>query len=427
MSPTQPISPPIGLFILPLVWRLLGVLRPLVILSALVPVVSCDAGNHHPAGEATASNRTFTQYQSGAPVVRGTPLRFPDDHGSHPQQSIEWWYLTSNLQSDDGSTFGVQWTLFRARLPENESTPTTENNPWWQNQFYFAHFALQSDTAHHAFERFGRAGQVQIHAAPFRASLDDWVLASTQSQRSQQSQQSETFLPLQLQAQSRKEAQDFAVDLKLDHSPIVAHGDAGYSQKTPEGNASYYYSLPFLSASGSLTFAGKTYSVSGDAWLDREWSGGLLNSDFTGWDWFSLQSDWQDSEQNNAQNNAQNNTQRIAIMAFCLRGSDHQYQYCDATRITQTTDRPHSVKTEVIPQSNIALVATDTAILDDTSYPVQWQLTLNQQTLVIEAVNPDSRNALTFPYWEGRVTFRELSPAKQIGLQGKGYAELTGY
>lgn len=415
MSLKDKITPQRGLSIPSLVLRRLAVLKMLVIFSALAMVVSCDAGNHRPPAEDTASNRTFTQYQSGTPVVRGTPLRFPDDHGSHPQQSIEWWYLTSNLQTDTGATFGVQWTLFRARLPENEQTPATENNPWWQNQFYFAHFALQSDTAHHAFERFGRAGQVQIHAAPFRASLDDWVLASTQSQQSQQSQQSDAFLPLQLQAQSRKEAQDFAVDLRLDHSPIVAHGDAGYSQKTPQGNASYYYSLPFLAASGSLTFEGKTYSVSGDAWLDREWSGGLLSRDLTGWDWFSLQSE------------KQHNGQRSAIMAFCLRGSDQDYQYCDATRITQTADKPHPVQTEVIPRSHISLIATDTAILDDKPYPVQWQLTLNQQTFAIEAINPDSRNALTFPYWEGRVTFREVSPTNQTGLQGKGYAELTGY
>lgn len=420
-----------------------------VLVLAFAGLTGCDPAHQNESSqnetrqnEANSSaqpSSTFTQYQSGEPVKRGTPLNFPADHGSHPNQSIEWWYITGNLMAENGESFGVQWTLFRARLPDEEQTLSSQQHPpqspmwpWWQGQFYFAHFALQSNRHHHAFERFGRVGQVQIHASPFRASLDDWVLAS------QNTAQPNTFLPLQLQAQEQSNNQTFGVNLTLDNSPLVAHGDAGYSQKTPEGNASYYYSLPFLSASGTVTLAGQTYAVTGDAWLDREWSGGLLSQDFTGWDWFSLQSQVETNTKQVRTQPAKNqgqpsktspskkSSQRTAIMAFCLRDKNQAYRYCDATRITYS-QQSNQVTSEVIPQHAIRLQTTQTVELDGRHYPVQWQLSLAEQTFQINAVNPDSRNQLTFPYWEGRVTFQEITPNTGQSLQGKGYAELTGY
>ena len=36
----------------------------------------------------------------------GYEFRFPDDHRSHPDYKIEWWYYTGNLKADDGRRFG---------------------------------------------------------------------------------------------------------------------------------------------------------------------------------------------------------------------------------------------------------------------------------------------------------------------------------
>lgn len=384
------------------------------------------------------SSFTFTQYQAGEPVVSGVPLRFPYDHGEHLAQSIEWWYLTANLTANSGETFGAQWTLFRANIPDTSSSKQNINgdtpslnvmsNPWWQGQLYFAHFALQSDTEHYAFERFGRARQVNIQAEPFNASIDDWSLFSSSNNKltenklvenksvkngqikNQQAQDTQPvpFLPLQVVAQTDQSTTKFGINLSLDGSPIIAHGENGYSQKTPEGDASYYYSLPFLNASGALTFNGKEYQVSGKAWLDREWSGSLMNKKYTGWDWFSLQSDDEQS----------------AIMAFCLRGQQHTYQYCDATYMEKNGN------SHTIPNHDIALTILQSHQLDNRAYPVKWSLNLGDDSFIIEAVNKDSRNQLTFPYWEGRVTFKSQSKpgkTKIKTIQGNGYAELTGY
>jgi len=162
----------------------------------------------------------------------------------------------------------VQWTLFRTLMPSNIESK------WWDNNLYFAHFAMQHNQEHVAFERFARAGQAKVMTSPFTAVIDDWQLSSLTND----------FLPLKLTAGH----ENYQIALTLSDSPMVLHGDKGYSQKTQSGHASYYFSYPFLKVKGSLTFAGQTYNVAGNAWYDREWSASLLDKNQLGWDWFSL-------------------------------------------------------------------------------------------------------------------------------------------
>jgi predicted secreted hydrolase len=47
---------------------------------------------------------------------------------------------------------------------------------------------------------------------------------------------------------------DFAYDIDLSPiAPFVPQGDAGYSVKSQDGQASYYYSQPFYEVTGTLT------------------------------------------------------------------------------------------------------------------------------------------------------------------------------
>lgn len=79
----------------------------------------------------------------------------------------------------------------------------------------------------------------------------------------------------------------YVLNLAADH-PLVLQGDGGYSKKSERGQASYYYSQPYFTASGAITVGDRQIAVTGRAWMDREWSSQPLASDQTGWDWFSL-------------------------------------------------------------------------------------------------------------------------------------------
>ncbi|ALU41542.1 lipocalin-like domain-containing protein [Pseudoalteromonas rubra] len=319
----------------------------------------------------------------GTPVDATHTLTFPRDHGAHPEQGVEWWYVTGNLTARDGSQFGMQWTLFRIIDP---GFSTFQSSPWWDGQLYFAHFALQDGQTHQAFERYGRAGQVDVQASPFIARLGDWQLASQET----------SFLPLRLQS---REA-DFGLDITLANSPLVLHGKQGYSQKTQQGHASFYYSYPFLQVAGTLTYAGRSYDVSGQAWLDREWSSGLIDSQHSGWDWFSLQGE--DPGQG-------------ALMAFCTRDETQAYAYCSASEISP------SGKVTAYPYEEVTLTVLNRAQTRNVTHPISWQLQIpGKEAVIIDVLQADSFNTLSVPYWEGRIRSRG-------GFVATGYGELFGY
>ena len=321
-------------------------------------------------------------------------LRFPEDHGPHSGYRIEWWYVTANLEDAAGRPWGLQWTLFRTAVRPPGSMPDSADNPWQSDQVFMAHFAVSSPDRHQGFQRYARGGdhggirQAGVEAEPFAAWLDDWRLESTGSD----------WLPLRLVA-----AQDgvFA-DLELTADrPLVRQGDAGFSQKHPDGGGSYYYSQPWLSARGTLQFGAETVAVEGQAWLDREWSSQFLQPDQQGWDWFALHLDSGDK-----------------LMAFQLRARDGS-----AYRHAVLLDRAGGRRTAESGELNLDVTRYGTVA--GRRVPLAWRLTwpAAELALDVEAGLDDQWMAVDFPYWEGRVTVTDPD-----GLRaGVGFLEMTGY
>ncbi len=306
---------------------------------------------------------------------RGKVFDFPADHGPHPDFRIEWWYLTANLTDAAGMPYGLQWTLFRTAM-----APETAED-WSSPQLWMGHAAVTTADRHFVTERLARGGigQAGVNADPFQAWIDDWVLEGDwQSMRMTAS------------------APDFAYDMALTaQGPLVFHGDNGFSVKSSSGQASHYYSQPFFAISGTLTLPEGEVAVSGNAWLDREWSSQLLSDDQTGWDWFSLSFDSGDK-----------------LMGFRLQQTDGQH-FTAATWITPdggTTAYPDG-----------AFVATPLTT-NDAEVPVQWRVQLAEKgvDVTVEAINENAWMATSIPYWEGPVTVSGTH-------SGIGYLEMTGY
>ncbi|MEO8195640.1 MAG: lipocalin-like domain-containing protein [Thermoanaerobaculia bacterium] len=333
-----------------------------------------------------------------ARAVAPRPFNFPADHGAHDGFRTEWWYLTGNLFAADGRAFGVQLTFFRNALTAAESASPSR---WRSNHVWMAHFAL-SDQQRGTFrfaERFAReaVGLAGVSAAPFRVALEDWSIAAT-------SPSANEFSPLHLAA---REA-DFAVDLALEAGkPPVLQGDRGLSQKGPEpGNASYYYSLPRLAARGTVTVDGRNVPVTGEAWLDREWSTSALGSELAGWDWFALQlEDGRD------------------LMFYRLRRKDGASDPWSRGSLVAAdgTSRP------LAPGDVELAVLSSWMSPSGATYPATWRLRIPSEALDLELI-PRVANqelAVTVRYWEGAMRVSGTSHGRPIG--GHGFVEMTGY
>lgn len=321
---------------------------------------------------------------------------FPADHGPHPDFRNEWWYFTGNLESADGRRFGYQLTFFRIALaPE---VPTTGSR-WRTNQLYMAHFAVSdfASESHHGFQRFGRgaAGLAGARNPPLQVWLDHWELQA----------EDPSGFPLRLTAAES----GLAIDLRLvPEKPIVLNGDRGLSRKSAEaGNASYYYSATRLSTEGDVRLGAETFEVSGNSWLDREWSTSALAADQQGWDWFALQlEDGRD------------------LMLYRLRRTDGSADPASAgTLVDSDGEARHLVADDM-----------DFEVLDHwrspesgIRYPRRWQLNLPRDDLVLEVI-PEFDNQemdVVVRYWEGAVRVQGRQGDRP--LAGRGYMELAGY
>ncbi|MDF3413114.1 iron ABC transporter permease [Sulfitobacter sp. M57] len=304
---------------------------------------------------------------------------FPADHGAHPDYRIEWWYLTANLQGPDGTAYGLQWTLFRTALAPGEAAG------WSSPQIWFAHAAVTTPDAHHATERFARGGigQAGVQAAPFHAWIDEWSLKGAD------------FDAMSLTASGP----DFGYDMALTaRGPLVFHGDGGYSVKSQQGQASYYYSQPYFDITGTLSLPDGVVAVTGSAWLDREWSSQPLGKMQTGWDWFSLSFD-----------------EGAKLMGFQLRQTDGG-GYSASTWIA-----PDGTAT-ALPAGAFAAEPLQTHSVAGRDVPVKWQVRLPARgvDVNVSALNRAAWMGLSIPYWEGPVRI-------EGSHTGVGYLEMTGY
>jgi len=323
-------------------------------------------------------------------VAPGIRLAFPVDHGAHPAFRTEWWYVTGWLKGADGREVGFQVTFFRVNPHAAAGNPSR----FAPRQVIFAHAAL-SDTAVgrilHA-ERAARAGFGLAGAAIGDADvrLNGWTFRRLPDGR----------------FTTQVGGREFSLDLTFRATqPPLPEGENGYSRKGPRPEqASYYYSVPHLAVAGTVVRAGRSERVTGEAWLDREWSSDYLAPDAAGWDWTGLNLD-----------------DGGALMAFRIRRKGGGVLWAGGSyrRLDGQVTRLPAGDVTFTPRATWRSARTGAV------YPVGQVLSIRLPDGVrrfpLQPVFPDqevdARAAGQPVYWEGAVRT----------AKGRGYLELTGY
>ncbi len=142
-----------------------------------------------------------------------------------------------------------------------------------------------------------------------------------------------------------------------------------------------------------MTVGGESFSVTGLAWLDREWSTSSLEPGTAGWDWFALHlSDGSD------------------LMFYRLRRTGG-----DASRFSGgTMVGVDGVRTRLVAD-DVTLTPLDYWTSDATGvrYPVAWRLDAEKAGIALE-IEPYLENQeldLSVRYWEGAVRGEGTGPA----------------
>jgi predicted secreted hydrolase len=325
-----------------------------------------------------------------ARVRPGTVLKFPRDHGSHPQFRTEWWYITGWLRTADGRDMGMQITFFRNR-PRVAEEGASRFTP---RQLLFAHAALSRPEAGRLLgdQRAARSGFGLAEAAEGRMdiAIEDWSLKATDGGYA-----------------AEVIARGFRYALRFEaRQPPFLQGDQGFSRKGPRpAQASYYYSLPQLAVKGSVVVENRAVEVTGEAWLDHEWSSEYLAEEAVGWDWIGI-----------------NLADGGALMAFRIRGRDGG-AFWSGGSLRAADGRVRSLRrgeVRFVPLRHWRSPRSGAA------YPVALRVEAAGLALDLEPLiddqELDSRASTGAIYWEGAVRARQGEKAL-----GRGYLELTGY
>jgi predicted secreted hydrolase len=173
--------------------------------------------------------------------------------------------------------------------------------------------------------------------------------------------------------------------------PVLLQGDHGLSRKGPDpGQASYYYSLPQMAARGRITLKGRALEVSGQAWLDHEWSEALLHPDAVGWDWIGM-----------------NLLDGSALTAFRLRSKTGRTLWDGGS----FRARGRSVYTFSPGEVVFSPQRLWKSPMSQASYPVEWIVRTPADFYTVRAVidnqELDSRASTGAIYWEGLSELRD--------------------
>ncbi|WP_232371412.1 lipocalin-like domain-containing protein [Leptospira ainazelensis] len=331
------------------------------------------------------------------------PFVFPKDHSFHSRYKVEWCYFVGVLKSAEGKEYGYELSFFKGIFGKNQ-------------EVFPVHFAISDfeNQKHHITQTIERklggmagydVGQI------FSGDYTMRILGKTD---------------FRLIAKDRGNS-SISLDLKLNSkiSDLLLHGDNGKSIKSRKNPNfySYYYSIPGLFTTGELTIGEKKIRiVSGDSWMDHEWSSPFdsppnskLSDPSNSWDWICIQLE-----------------DGTKIMAFNFRESPNSKSESFATvklnsgkkvglnQEGEVSFSPHSSKWKSPGTQK--------------EYPLFWNLTTRsseKEALLDLKIEPvfedqefDSRPTTGFSYWEGAVKILGTRNGKKV--KGTGYLELKG-
>ncbi len=325
---------------------------------------------------------------------------FPRDHGSHPDYATEWWYFTGSLVDVRDQNYGFELTFFRVGLQAQIQESTS---PWRARDLVIGHLAITDvdgkrfffdevlDRAAAGFAGADTTG-LDVFVGPWRARAESprrWTL----------------------RANGRDGEHGFSLDLELFAAAApVLHGEEGLSFKSRDrSQASYYYSLPRLPASGRLVLDDQSLAVSGVTWMDHEFFTGRTPEEGLGWDWFSARLD--DGRD---------------LMLYRIRDGDR------IERLSGTLVEPDGrVRMIDVMGAELEVLRAWSSPETGARYPVEWKLELPAEALalwvrpVLDSQEVRATDTVGFAYWEGLCLYEGTADGRPV--HGEGYVELTGY
>ena len=158
---------------------------------------------------------------------------------------------------------------------------------------------------------------------------------------------------------------------------------------------------------GTVRIGQEIFRVTGNSWMDREWSTTALSDEQVGWDWFALQ--FSDGRE---------------IMYYQMRLQDGGIDpFSSGTLVSEDG------ATRRIGPEDVRISVEDhwQSPLGGSPYPSRWRFRIPSEGLdiVITPYLESQELDVSVRYWEGAVHVQGTSAGEPVS--GDGYVEMTGY
>ncbi|MFO8054398.1 MAG: lipocalin-like domain-containing protein [Bacteroidales bacterium] len=199
----------------------------------------------------------------------GSLIHFPADEGRHPNEPTEWWYTVGHLTGDStGNDYSYMLTYFFYPYMGYDGfrifTITNETTGAFYDQTLPVNYNTLSEDS------------LNIQADPSGSSPEEWKNTTGPSGKAE---------PFQYSISASAQHGAFNLYYNTLKRPLIL-GDSGYFHQGAS-SYTYYYSQTGINVSGTFTFDNISETVSGKAWIDRQW--GTFNpSSKEEYEWFSI-------------------------------------------------------------------------------------------------------------------------------------------
>lgn len=352
-------------------------------------------------------------------------ITLPHDGGTHADSNIEWWYIFSFLQGDQGGKYALMASFFRMGEIDllkghyliysliNLNTKKHYSYSFVDNKtlLNMAGFYLPYYLLHYPHDRQVRRLYTDLLRVrlPYPHDFMGHSAISLKPLRLQYGNHSLSFLsPANDAFYLQLVNQDFIAGLQFSPQKPIA-----LIEQNGKPDQLFYYSFPRNRIEGQIIVGGKRENVTGAGWFDHQWGygNGLLIE--TGWNWFGIQ--LADGRE---------------LLINQMRHIKSGHTFSTTANLMDSTGKvmfTHKVILEPMKEWK----SSETGIV----YPLEWKIVIPEWKLNLfsSPMAVEQEMLVLGPLraiWEGACSFQgeERMPSGLTQpVKGRGFMELVGY
>lgn len=316
---------------------------------------------------------------------QGSVIDFPKDEGWHRQMPVEWWYTTAHVTGDStGTEYSFMLTYF------------------YYPPFSFDGFRIFNIANETTGEFFPETLPYLVRVrAEDHLNIKVFVIGGSQEEWITLRDQDNNLIPFQYHITAHSQYGEIDVWYDTVKRPLMV-GGTGYLH-LGENSQTYYYSQTLLTVRGNLTLNGVSESISGTAWIDRQYFEAMAPLAGEKYEWFSCQ----------LSNGMDLNIWNIFTPDNRIPANE-RFRICSMYIDEETTET-----TSDFSLNRLQFVFTPDG---ERCYSRKWHFSYKDIDLTITTLFNDQEVVLPFHFYEGSTRIEGTVNGEAV--EGVGFAEL---